>query len=457
MATIPFSFWKDREETAPPDPPFDPLTAFPGIAPVAWYDASDSIVSSGGVVTEWLDKAERANAAIPFNGNPAAGTGYGGNPAVLWTGSQSLRQTTYLLPFETAYGWTGPFYYFLVTSGPLADGSSRLDLYFGCPAHLQMSNYGGLVAGSGLSTDGVGLAILGESDFRVPITDKLADTFVIEGIGSDRTTGRRTALARQDSPRPAFLSIESANPPPTSATCEQWEQLVLGGAYSPNAETAGYYELLVYNQALTDNQYDAIITYLRDKWLPDLKNAALFVGDSITNGYTIDTATAFPAVLMADKSNFESANVGITGARIAVIETQVVRYAPLFRAGKTNIAVLMAGLNDIVNEIGTAQDVHDHISTTAGILRSQGWDVIVMDLTSASLTGDQETRRQAVNALLLADHTTFCDGFVQLSADSRIGSPTSWTNGTYFMDIIHPSAAGHSVISSLLAPVFAAL
>jgi lysophospholipase L1-like esterase len=174
----------------------------------------------------------------------------------------------------------------------------------------------------------------------------------------------------------------------------------------------------------------------------------VFEGDSITYGF--EATTPYPTICQTLMGLDQIANVATSGNTLTDMLSQAATEVdPLYDAGyDRNIAVLMAGRNDISDGRTSAQIYADIIAWCQG-RRAAGFEVIIHTILPRvlELTYDPSGTQAAVNALIRANWATFADGLCDCASDSLM-SPATYE---YYPHGIHPSDAGYAIIADWAA------
>jgi len=189
----------------------------------------------------------------------------------------------------------------------------------------------------------------------------------------------------------------------------------------------------------------------------------VFDGDSITAGagstgsgrYTLVTTAAL-------HGNPTTVNLGIYGQDVsAMLAKATTAVDPLFDPNKANVCSVFGGTNDIYHSTAnTAAVIYANLVAYGQGRRAAGFKVIAYTVTPRSNAGtpvDFETRRQALNALIVAGWSSFADALVDIGNDPIMGPAGAETNTTYYADLVHPTNAGHARIAGLLLAALARL
>lgn len=187
----------------------------------------------------------------------------------------------------------------------------------------------------------------------------------------------------------------------------------------------------------------------------------VYEGDSLTY---VDIYPNAVETLLDIRTGSTTFNVAASGERLsptmiddAAAQVDVHYSASAFR----NIAILWAGTNDFgLYENLSAADLHVYIQTWCAARKAVGFQVVVCTLTPRSIIGTPEnfeSRRIQLNALIRANYATYADGLADLAADSRIGNAGDEQDTTYYLDLLHMTAAGYAIVAEIVANAIIAL
>jgi lysophospholipase L1-like esterase len=191
----------------------------------------------------------------------------------------------------------------------------------------------------------------------------------------------------------------------------------------------------------------------------------IFVGDSLTFGYTGGTASPPSNSVTPSTINGQTptkVNVGYNGRQAyemvhntfasgttANAETQYNQNTGL------NLAVVMAGTNDI-GTIGnkTVAETYQLIAQLCQHYRSLGFKVVICTLPAGGgnagtgAGGTYDAARITLNGYIRAGWGSFADYMADVGSDATIGNVANVTNTTYFnADHLHLTAAGYAIIA----------
>jgi hypothetical protein len=123
--------------------------------------------------------------------------------------------------------------------------------------------------------------------------------------------------------------------------------------------------------------------------------------------------------------------------------------APHYNALTANILLLEGGGNDIPGG-GTATTIGASVRSYCAKAQATGFYVYLMTMPPIG-TGDQSVIT-AINADRRTNWASFCDGLIDIAADSAFSDPT---NHTYFQaDDVHWTTAADTVVANLVRARF---
>jgi lysophospholipase L1-like esterase len=197
------------------------------------------------------------------------------------------------------------------------------------------------------------------------------------------------------------------------------------------------------------------------------KNNIVYKGDSITFGFPTGNSISF-ATFVAGINGYntsEYVNFGVSAQTVTSAnndpQSDGLNYCGY--AAQNPIYVLWMGTNDLANG-DTPANTYTNFVQLCGKAKARGFakvlvlTVIARDPANTNATAPNfEANRQAFNTLLRNTYLTFADGLVDVGADTLIGAPGTYANGTYFSDGVHLTAFGGQYVASLVAPALVAL
>ncbi|MEP7181997.1 MAG: GDSL-type esterase/lipase family protein [Betaproteobacteria bacterium] len=163
-------------------------------------------------------------------------------------------------------------------------------------------------------------------------------------------------------------------------------------------------------------------------------SAVLVIGDSITNGYGVDPAAAWPA-LLAERTGWRVTAVGVNGDRASGGRA---RLPALLDDEVPALVIIELGGNDLLQRVPAAETVAD-LDAMIEAARSKGARVALM-------AAPQPTAVGVVAGLTAA-------GFYRDLAQKRnvtlIGKalPAVLSDRSLLQDPVHPNAAGHRALA----------
>lgn len=200
-------------------------------------------------------------------------------------------------------------------------------------------------------------------------------------------------------------------------------------------------DVMLINRAATDSEISQTI-------VPD--GIIMFEGDSQSNakGWTLG------AMRGLKKMKYGYSNSATSGATVTTITNRLATISQRILAGKTNILVVLIGVN---NSASTAAQIYDMIKNYCIAARSAGWNKIVIcteiDGQSATLiTNGWPTKYIELNNLIKADYS-FADIVADLGARSELQNAA---NTTYFeADKIHINATAAGIVREVVSNALA--
>lgn len=198
--------------------------------------------------------------------------------------------------------------------------------------------------------------------------------------------------------------------------------------------------------------------------LPLTLDGLTFEGDSLTAGSGQGETTWAPQLISdlypAPTTSVRSWNVATMGHNVSAIaasqgaETDV-NYGVLF---ERNLAFLWAGVNDLLTTADSAATIEGNISTWCLARQAAGFKVIVFTILPSNYgtkPPDFDTRRAALNNLLLANWASYADAIVDVGNNATLSDPNDTTY--YFSDKLHLKTVGHAIVETMVKAAIAGL
>lgn len=212
-------------------------------------------------------------------------------------------------------------------------------------------------------------------------------------------------------------------------------------------------QVLMVSRKLNDTEALQTIEMLEAKW--GCANRVIACdGDSLTRGYGVSAAQAYPAVMQGSLgTNYDVRNFGVDSQTLAtMITTAAAQIDTPFGAvlgSKKNGVVCFAGTNDLYFGASAATTI-TRFQTYCAARRSAGLKVIACTIIDHAEPSGSWTAADAltVNNSIRANYATYADVLCDLAADSRLANHA---DTTYFnADGVHLTAAGYAVVASLV-------
>lgn len=224
--------------------------------------------------------------------------------------------------------------------------------------------------------------------------------------------------------------------------------------------------------ALVTAGFYTIPTNLNRRWIKSISGSLatptekiICHGDSITKGYPI--TTPFWVTLVQSRNTDVSAVPKlkqrglISGFNYAgsgdpsLIDDAATQVDAAKDGSLTNWLIVFAGTNDIFLGVGTAAGAYGYFITYIEARIAAGWDadkivVCTMLPRESDTRPEKEAVRVTFNGDLVSGAGTYDYRLARLDLDSNIGAANADQNATYYVDKIHPTNAGHSIIASII-------
>ena len=216
----------------------------------------------------------------------------------------------------------------------------------------------------------------------------------------------------------------------------------------------------IYTAAHTSAQRSAQFTAISAKLsgrgitLSALPKIIAYDGDSITLGSGV---TGYPIATAALLTNpVQGRNFAVSGSIMTDLTSRASTVNALASASRSkNVLVVSMGHNDLVAATTAAAYVAS-LKAYCLAARAAGWNQIVVTACLPSTSAGYNTKRNAANALILAD-SSFYEGYVRWDLEATMGPDAAASNATYYPDGTHPSTAGHALLAVPLAAMLNSL
>lgn len=178
---------------------------------------------------------------------------------------------------------------------------------------------------------------------------------------------------------------------------------------------------------------------------------------------TIPPDVTYPnqvAALMGDR--FTSINDGVGGQTLVQMQSDAAtQIDAIFYNPQRSLLMWWGGTNDLFGG-ATAATVLSRSQTYYDARKAIGWRLVeigILPRTQSGLPANFETSRQTIRTAKLAIYTTAtsatnvwknADGnfYVDIGADTTIGTNGNQSNLTYYLDGVHLTSAGYAIIAA---------
>jgi lysophospholipase L1-like esterase len=395
-----------------------------------WFSAGSLALSNGAAVSSWSDDSGNGHdAAQATAGNRPTfvADAFRGLPAVRFDGTDDYLETnsiydgteTEITAFIVHAKPTDGLGMSLAIAGsPAATDTSRLWLGANNNQQLYCSNYVGFAGAVGST--------------RLPrILAMTTNTAKVRRLFVDGYIAMRDTASQ-------VLGLNGV--------------MRLGGSIAGSYDTdADIYEVIIYKRALTDTEINIVHSYLQSKYWPD-RNHVLFLGDSFVSG--LGATVAANALVNNLGTRMGAASLvtgwGTSGVAVASINSTHFAYLKPFLVADQStvpVVVIVGGRNDLTSG-SSAATILAEIKSLCAKIRSMGYKVVYVTPTPYQ-AGAMETARQTLIDSILAD-TTFADAIANAGRDPIMGDIANIADTTYFLDGLHPTNVGHTIITKLI-------
>jgi lysophospholipase L1-like esterase len=185
-------------------------------------------------------------------------------------------------------------------------------------------------------------------------------------------------------------------------------------------------------------------------------------GDSITYGYNLNPqALAYPNLLAADETaaliptssqNYGDILAGFTavGNSGYTLDQSALIWVDPYASNPTSRLIIFAGTNDETS-LAPESTIFSYFLTYFNARLAAGWlakNIIVVEMLPRNFADPFEANREAYNALLSSNASTYGYQEVPLGTDTLMGQTGQWSNTTYYQDGVHPTAVGQALLAS---------
>ena len=245
-------------------------------------------------------------------------------------------------------------------------------------------------------------------------------------------------------------------------TLATWTNMTIGvNPASSGGNTPGAFDLIgfmSFNSGLSTTQVSNLkkSVYSENPIYPQLRQAMVFIGDSLTQGWGDSIGATWPNQLSQMVTrNYKLYDIGVAGVTCNGISTASSNFTQqaLQQANPFSVSD-WCGSNDIFSST-TPAATYGYLQTTIANIRSTNATVPILVLTMIDrANGAQETNRQAYNTLIKNGIAAGTIGtgpiyLVDVGGSAPLGVSGNSINTTYFQtDQIHLTSAGYNVVAS---------
>ena len=231
----------------------------------------------------------------------------------------------------------------------------------------------------------------------------------------------------------------------------------VGGSFPTATGTANHeaFALVIFNAALSATDVSLIQYGLAASYsLSNTYDANVSLhGDSITAGiigYGYNYKKLLSEYLPPNISIFSTGKSGeYQSAEVSDAATYI---DPLLKSGKTNVAVMLGGVNDIKFGLVSLTTLQSQVTTWANARKAAGWKTVVGTIYAYNVgvngwTSGMESVRTGYNAWLRSQVGLLIDGVADFDSDPAL-VPISVADAP---DNLHPSLSGYRKAAPILA------
>lgn len=130
----------------------------------------------------------------------------------------------------------------------------------------------------------------------------------------------------------------------------------------------------------------------------------------------------------------------------------VTRVDPVLANSGTKYLVIFAGTNDIFLNSTSGANTWLLLKAYIEARIAAGWSAAnICVVTMLPRQGQHESDRTAYNSAIRSNQATYGYKIADVAANSTIGDAGDENNTTYYLDTIHPTAAGHVIIQGIIS------
>lgn len=245
-------------------------------------------------------------------------------------------------------------------------------------------------------------------------------------------------------------TITSSTNSYVSSPSDPWIGTIYAIAAFSTSLTAAQ-QLAAYNKVAYD-----MATYGIQFTRPSIQSLLISDGDSISQGYggvfTYKSTSLNQALasLGVDPTYVNTSHEGYTSAQL--LSEYAAKNFPLFQQAnfQSRMYSLAIGTNDIFGSVSNATIVSNISSLCADAVAQSAQCIVHTVLPASRNSGGQNTNRNSLNATLTADVLANSINSKILSdwaAEPTMGNVNNDGNATYYVDNVHPTAVGASLLA----------
>jgi len=219
----------------------------------------------------------------------------------------------------------------------------------------------------------------------------------------------------------------------------------------------GYIQAVyIYNRALSFNEINNVNAYLASRfnipwtWPLPLTNRVVYDGNSISAGGALGAIPFSDIIDGLETVKVPYVNQAVSGKTTSqLIVDAPTKVDPLFDSTLVN--------NILVGWEGTNEPAYTNLPTYYSARQAVGWENIAVTVLP-NTENPSEVVRQATNASLRANYTTYAQALVDMGNDPVMGQAGQNSNTTYYNpDGTHQNTVGETVIANRIWPAIDAL